>query len=1122
MKFVIPVILVIFIFTSCKNSSNEKKQTGFYFNNLPASKTGIDFENTITESDSLNLLVHEYAYMGGGVGIGDFDNDGLQDIFFSANQKSSGLFHNKGGMKFENITKSAGVKTNKWCAGVSVVDINQDGWQDIYVCVSGQVPAERRKNYLFINQHNLTFKEEAEAYNIADTSFSTQAAFFDYDKDGDLDMYLLNFLLKGDRNQVRSKVVNGKSWMADVLYRNEGIPAGLNHPVYQNVTTGAGLFDNAYGLGLVVSDLNNDGYPDIYTSNDYLSNDQLWLNNKNGTFTNTIASSLRHQSYSSMGTDIADYNNDALPDIATLDMQPELNERKKMMYSFFTDVRYKLERDAGYEPQFIRNMLQLNNGVREIENRKEPFFSEVGQIAGMHETDWSWSVLMADFDNDGWKDMHITNGMGRDILNADFVTYRKDPAFKPNETDYISQQRNLVKKLNALGSAPLQDYFYLNNGDLPAGQAGMTFQDLSLQLGMPDNTISNGAAYADLDNDGDLDLIVNTVNSKSLVLENNLNSIENKNAASHFISLKLVGDSLNKDGFGTKVFVFTGSDKMYLEQYPVRGFLSSMDQRMHIGFKIKPDSIVIKWPDDKQQVIMKPATDTLFVINKKDAVLKNEINNTSVTLFSDISSQLNLSYRHIESFFYDYGFQTLLPQKYSQEGPFISTGDLNGDGFEDFFVGGAYNYSGKIFLQKADGSYSGKDLTTGEKNEEDMQSLLFDADGDKDLDLFVVSGSSEYDANSPYYIPRLYLNDGKGNFKKDSTAVPQTMTTSAKCIAGSDIDDDGDIDIFIGGRVLVGSYPQIPRSYLLRNDKGKFNEITPVALRNPGLLNAAVFADIDNDKMPELILAGEWMPVRIYKNVAKNISEITENSGTQNLNGYWRSLVANDIDNDGDIDLVAGNLGKNNPFRINEQQPAKLIALDFDNNGVPEPIFCYFIKDKDQAYKESIGISRDQWAMQHPGIKKKFLLNQPYADASMEQIITADEMARATKLICNENRSGYFENNSSGKFVFHPFELKAQFAPVNTILVGDVDKDGKKDILLAGNEYEYNVAVGRMDASYGLMMKGASKNYTAIAPVKSGWITDGDVRDIKFIQNKKYGTLMLVARNNDVLQILRY
>jgi hypothetical protein len=1054
--------------------------------------------------------------MGGGVGIGDFNNDGLQDVFFTASQQSSRLYLNKGDMQFEDITRKAGVQTNGWCTGVSVVDINQDGWQDIYVCVSGLVTPERRKNLLFINQHNLTFKEAAAAYNLADTSFSTQATFFDYDKDGDLDMYLLNLMLKGDRNSIRPKMTSGHSPMADVLYRNEGITAGMDHPIYKDVTTEAGIFDNAYGLGIGISDLDGDSYPDIYTSNDYLSNDQLWLNNQNGTFTNCIATALRHQSYSSMGADVADYNNDGLPDIATLDMQPQTSERKKMMYSILTDVRYQMERDQGYEPELMRNMLHLNNGIRDRQGRKEPFFSEIGQLAGISETDWSWSVLMADFDNDGWKDLHITNGMGRDILNADFVQYRKDPVFKPGETDIKSRQRNLLTKLEGYGRVPMQNFFYRNKGDL-------TFEDLSSLDGLTEKAISNGAAYADLDNDGDLDLIISNVNSKATVLRNELNSGNKLSGEHHFITLQLMGDATNKEGFGTKATVYTGTSEQFLEQYPVRGFLSSSDQRIHFGFgKQKPDSIMVTWPDGKMQTLVNPPIDTFLVINKKEAVYKRSSAADTATLFSDITRQLNLPYKHSESFFYDYGFQTLLPQKYSQEGPFISVGDLNGDGLQDFFVGGAYNFSGKIFLQQGNGSFIGKDLVKGEKSEEDMQSLLFDADGDKDPDLFIVSGSSEFDAGSPYYRPRLYLNDGKGNFFKDSTAIPPGVASPAKCIAGADFDGDGDVDIFIGGRVFVGNYPQSPRSFLLRNDKGRFTDITPAALQYPGLLNAAAWADIDNDKIPELILAGEWMPIRIFKNVAASISEITDQAGTKNLNGYWRSITASDLDGDGDIDLLAGNLGMNNPYRISREQPAKLIALDFDGNGVPEPIFCYYIRNNQSQYEENVGISREQWAMQAPSIKKKFALHQPYASATLGQIISPEEMKKATVLECNEVRSGYFENNGKGVFTFHPFEMRAQFAPVNTIAVVDADKDGKKDILLAGNEYEYNVPVGRMDALYGLWMKGDGKGgFIPVPSVKSGWITDGDVRDIKIIQNKKWGPLMLVARNNDSLQILQ-
>jgi hypothetical protein len=1109
--------LAIVFFLTIAGCIFKKKKPEFCFTSLTSSQSGIDFENSITESDSLNLAVHEYIYMGGGVGTGDFNNDRLQDVFFSASQQSSKLYLNKGNMQFEDITLKAGVQTKGWCTGVSIVDINQDGWQDIYVCVSGLVTSEQRKNLLFINQHDLTFKEEAVAYNLADTSFSTQAVFFDYDRDGDLDMYLLNHLLKGDRNNICPIMTHGHSWMSDVLYRNDGVLPGMDHPIYKNVTTEAGIFDNAYGLGIAVSDVNGDSYPDIYTANDYLSNDQLWLNNKDGTFTNCISTALRHQSYSSMGTDIADYNNDGLPDIATLDMQPETNERKKMMYSILTDVRYQMERDAGYEPQFMRNMLHLNNGVRDMQNHAEPFFSEIGQVAGVSETDWSWSVLMADFDNDGWKDMHITNGMGRDILNADFVQYRKDPMFKPEEMDIKSRQRNILERLYSYGTVPMQNYFYRNKGDL-------TFEDMSSLDGLTEKTISNGAAYADLDNDGDLDLIVNNVNSKASVLRNELNSKDKANPDRHFITLKLIGDSANKDGFGTKLVIHTGSGSQLVEQYPVRGFLSSMDPRVHFGLgKQMPDSIIIIWPDDRRQILIKPPVDTLLVINKKEAVNKIISSaNDSVTLFNDITSRLNLPYRHIESFFYDYSFQALLPQKYSQEGPFISAGDLNEDGLEDFFVGSAFNFSGKIFLQQADGSYLGKDLVKGEKNEEDMQSLLFDAEGDGDLDLFIAGGSSEFDANSPYYKPRLYLNDGKGNFTKDSTALPANVVSPSKCIAGTDFDGDGDLDIFIGGRVMVGAYPQAPRSFLLRNDKGLFTDITPPSLQFPGLLNAAVWADIDNDKIPELILAGEWMPIRIFTNVAASINEMTDQAGTKNLNGYWRSIIANDIDNDGDMDLVAGNLGMNNPYRISQQQPARLITLDFDGNGIPEPIFCYYIRNNQSQYVESIGISREQWAVQAPTIKKKFALHQPYASATLEQIISPEEMKAAIVLTCNEVRSGYFENDSKGKFTFHPFELKAQLAPVNAISAADIDGDGKKDVLLAGNEYEYNVPAGRMDASYGLYMKGDGKGgFISISSVTSGWITDGDVREIKFVQNKKWGRLMLVARNNDSLQVLQ-
>lgn len=1109
------VFFFILLMTGCLSPRNKQK---LHFTTLPFSETGIDFSNIIAESDSVNLFIHEYVYMGGGVGIGDFNNDDLPDVFFTSNLHSSQLFLNKGNLEFENITQQAGVSTQAWCTGVSVVDINQDGWRDIYVCVSGTVPWNRRKNMLFINQRNNTFKEDAEAYNLADTSFSTQAVFFDYDKDGDLDMYLMNHRLLGETtNFVRPRIVNGTSLSADRLYRNEGIPAGRNHPVYLNVSEEAGILEDGYGLGIVVSDLNMDTYPDIYVANDYLQNDVMWLNNRDGTFSNCISTSLRHQGYSSMGTDAADYNNDGMPDIATLDMQPETNARKKMMFSFLNYQRYNMERENGYDPEFMRNMLQLNNGVRNINNRSEPFFSEIGQMAGMSETDWSWSLLMADFDNDGWKDMHITNGIGRDLINADFVMYRSN-ARRFADVNSLKQRRSLTDVLASYGTVPLRNYLYRNNGDL-------TFEDVSEKAGIIDKTISNGAAYADLDNDGDLDIVTNNINSPSRVLRNELYSPGNR-SAENYVSVQLQGESMNQEGIGAIVYVYSGSNILTAEQFPVRGYLSSVDQRLHFGTGNQlADSIKIIWPDGKIQLILRPQMNRILKVSYKNANRYNQPSNPPSFLFSDITKAVGIDFKHTETYFNDYSFQTLLPQMYSQEGPFISTGDINSDGLEDLFVGGAYKYSGQLFFQQPNGTFSSTTLENGEKYEEDLQSLFFDSDNDNDLDLFIASGSTEFDLSSPYYRPRLYRNDGNGNFSRDSTAIPPGVLTAARSIAGADYDNDGDTDIFIGGRIVLGHYPQSPRSFLLRNDRGKFTDVTSSVsshLQYPGMVTAAVWADIDNDKMPELIIAGEWMNVRVFKNNGKIFNEVTERCGMENMTGFWRSLLAADVDADGDMDVVAGNLGLNHPFHINNRQPARIYAKDFDSNGMIEPIFCYYIRDEMGRFKLYPGITRDQWATQMPSIRKKFNLNQTYANSDLAVILSEEETRDALVLECNETRSGYFENNGKGNFSFHPFPLMAQVSPVNAIIQYDVDKDGKNDLMLAGNEYEYNVAVGRMDASYGILLKQSGKgNFEPVVPHKSGLVIDGDVRDLKIISLGDTANALIISRNNEKIQFLK-
>jgi enediyne biosynthesis protein E4 len=1095
---------------SCKDKAvTNKKNT--IFQKKTSAQTGITFNNIIVEDEVTNLISNEYAYMGGGVGIGDFNNDGLQDVFFTANQTSSRLYINEGKNHFKNVTESAGVKTSVWCTGVNVIDINNDGWQDMYVCVSGNPQSQKRHNLLFINNRNLTFTEQAADYGLADTSFSTQAAFLDYDKDGDLDMYLVNNQIgAGSPNDIVAKDASGNSVRNDKLYKNNGIATNKNYPVFTDVSMQAGIKEDGYGLGVVVSDVNNDGWPDMYVTNDYLSNDLLWLNNKNGTFTNVIASALNHQSYSSMGVDAADINNDGLVDIATLDMMPEESERQKMMFSFLTYERYEMERRAGYEPEFMRNMLHLNNGNLKINDTVLPRFSEIGQLAGISRTDWSWSVLMADFDNDGWNDMHITNGMGKDLINADFVLYRATT--KPEDFD-VPQERwkVLQEKLKSYGAVPLQNYFYTNNRNYG-------FNNISYEAGINETSISNGAAYADFDNDGDLDLVVNNINQEAFFYENTQADAKQK----HYLTFILHGDSVNKDALGAKIFLYADSKIQIAEQSPVRGYLSSVDKRLHFGLDsiAAIDSVIIIWPDKKKQVLKNIKADTILTVKNSDAGKDGNIfTQTSPVLFTDISNFTGIGFKHYEPFFNDFSFQRLLPQKYSQLGPYISVADVNGDGLQDFFIGGAFNQSGKLCIQKANGQFAEQDLQTGKKYEEDMGSAFFDADGDMDLDLLVAGGSIEVDKGSPYYQPRLYLNAGKGNFASNINAMPASVNTSASCVAPYDYDNDGDVDVFIGGRVSL-DYPEIPNSYLLQNNTGAFADITTSvseSLSKAGMITAAVWTDFNNDKQMDLVLAGEWMPIKFYKNEKGRLTEVTESTGLNNNHGMWRSLIAADIDNDGDEDLIAGNAGINNNYKADATHPVKLFAKDIDANGSIDPLLCYYLPTKSNQRKLLPAYSLLQIAEQVPSIKKKFLLNEDYSKADLSQII--DE-ASSISFTCDEMNTCWFENTGNGKFVKHILPVSAQFAPVNAIICYDFNSDGFKDLLIASNEYQTEVMTGRYDASYGLLFTGnKNKTFSAVQPVQSGFAVIGDVKDLKLIADKNKQVKVLVGVNNEKMKI---
>lgn len=1100
-------------FVSCSHT-----QKNNLFTALSSAESRIHFTNNIHDSDSSHSFINEFGYMGGGVGIGDFNNDGLKDIFFTGNQVSSRLYINKGNNQFDDITEKAGIGTDVWCTGISIVDINSDGYDDIYVCVFGKNLLQKSKNLLFINQHDLTFKEEAIAYGLADNGYSTQAVFFDYDRDGDLDMYLANYLLSaGNTNTIYPRDRSGRSQANDKLYRNDGDSFHVGHPVFLDVSMQAGIKEDGYGLGVAVSDFNEDGWPDIYVANDFVSNDELWLNNRNGTFTNCIDNSIQHQSYSSMGTDAADINNDALPDIVTLDMLPEYNERKKTSFSFMNYERYQTERAMGYEPEFVRNMLQLNNGNQQQGDSSIPFFSEIGQLAGIQATDWSWSVLLADFDNDGWKDMHITNGIGRDFINTDFLEFSND--IFNTTVSREEQQKVIRKKLASLNHVNLPNYLFINKQDL-------TFEDDSQNAGINEPSMSNGAAYADLDNDGDLDLIVNNINKEAFVFINNTNQ-KNKVPATHFLSLQLTGDSLNRHGFGSKVYLYNKGKVQLQEQSPVRGYFSSVDQQLLFGLgkNKEVDSLIICWPDGKKQLLKNFTADTTLIISWKNAIIYPAAETDKVTrLFSDITTSSNILYKHNENSFNDYTLQRLLPQKYSQMGPFITTGNINNDGATDFFIGGGFNFSGKIFTQQERQKFNSKNLVDSIKFEEDMDCILFDADGDGDNDLLVTCGDIQYEENSKYYRPRLYSNDGKGNFSLVYNAISDSVKTIAGCVSAGDFDGDGDLDLFIGGRVSK-KYPLAPRSFLLQNNKGIFTDVTAKvcpALQNPGMVTSAVWTDYDNDKQIDLIVTGEWMPIQFFKNDHGKLIEATASTGLTEMNGMWRSLITSDLDNDGDVDLVAGNLGLNCDYRVSTTEPMQLYASDMDGNGSIDPVFFYYIKGEDGKKYSFPSISRNRFADQVPAIKKQFLLHKDYSTATFSEIYKGKPKEKILQLYCDETMSCYFENTGNGKYVKHPLPVEAQFAPVNAIVCDDLDNDGFKDLLLAGNEYQAEVITGRYDASFGCFLRGNSnKTFTSVPPVKSGFILKGDVKDMSLIRLSDGQKIILAAVNNDSLRVFR-
>ncbi len=1098
------------------------QQKGSLFTMMSEKQTGVSFLNTIKENDTLNVMQYEYLYNGAGVGVGDFNSDGLPDIFFSGNTGANKLFLNKGNFQFTDITQVAGVSGNgTWSTGVSIADVNGDGLYDIYVCHSGKyADPEKLSNELFINQGLKdgipSFKNMAHQYALdAPGTQSTQAAFFDYDADGDLDMFLLNH-----SNHTYNPFLNTRKVRAtpnfsfgNRLFRNDRNAAGNMY--FTDVTLQAGIINNGlnFGLSVTVSDVNKDGWPDVYTTSDYTERDCFYVNNHDGTFTESLSKSFAHISKYAMGADIADYNNDGRPDVFTLDMLPEDNHRQKLLKGPDEYDQYHLLLDSGYYHQQMRNMLQLNQGTDEKGNLR---FSEIGQLAGVSNTDWSWSGLLADFDNDGWKDLFISNGYLRDFTDLDFLKYTvadaKAAAVKTGNFNYQTYQ--LVSKMP---SNKLNNYIFRNNHQL-----GFTNQSAAWGLTQP--SISNAAVYADLDNDGDLDLIICNNNQPAMVYRNNQEAFLHN----HYLKVRLLGTGANTKAYGAKlVLTTTSGTQQYQELYPVRGYQGTNTQEIVFGFAATEtiQQLSITWPDGKQSVLQGLQPDQAIELKQADASIAPASATAPSFRWSDITAKTNLFFTHRENDFIDFKDEVLLPYQLSRQGPALATADVNGDGLHDVYLGGAIGQSGVLLLQTNDNKFvaARQQPWIEDSTSEEVNALFFDADADGDMDLYVVSGGNEYGDQSPEYADHLYSNDGKGNFTRLSDALP-AMLSSKQAIAAGDYDNDGDLDLFVGGKSIPGSFPLPAKSYLLRNDskKGKilFTDITEEtvpALRQPGMVNAAVWADINHDHFPELLIAGDWMPLLFFQNDKGKLQDASANAGLANTSGMWATITATDVDSDGDMDFILGNCGLNNQFKASKEQPMSIYAADFDDNGTIDPITCYYINGK--SYPMA---SRDELLDQIVPLRKKFVKYIDYADASINTIFSSEKIAQAQVLHCEELASGILYNKGNSRFTFGALPLAAQFSKVNGIVTGDFNKDGILDIFAAGNFYPYRIQLGRSDAGFGVLLTGKGNGtFEAEDAATTGCYADGDVRQVATVKNKSGEQLIIIAKNDAAVQVLK-